>query len=1062
MEFSCSPCAHAHTTKQGGGVTPPGAIRNNLIFSTPARHGTWLSASRYGAVGKIGLHMEFSCSPCAHAHTTIQGGGVTPPGAIRNNLIFSTPARHGSWLSASRYGALSKIVLHMEILCSPSANSPTTIQGGGVTPPGAIRNTLILLSPARHGTWLSASRYGAVGKIGLHMEFSCSPCAHSPTTIQGGGVTPPGAIRNNLIFSSPARHVTWLSASRYGAVGKIGLHMEFSCSPCAHAQTTIKGGGVTPPGAIRNNLIFSTPARHGSWLSASRYGALSKIVLHMEILCSPSAHSPTTIQGGGVTPPGAIRNTLIFSSPARHGTWLSTSRYGAVGKIGLHMEFSCSPCAHSPTTIQGGGVTPPGAIRNNLIFSSPARHVTWFSASRYGVVGKIGQHMEFSCSPCAHAHTTIQGGGVTPPGAIRNNLIFSTPARHGTLLSASRYGAVGKIVLHMEFSCSPCAHSPTTIQGGWVTSPGAIRNNLIFSTPARHGTWLSASRYGAVGKIGLHMEFSCSPCAHSPTTIQGGGVTPPGAIRNTLIFSSAARHVTWFSASRYGAVGKIGQHMEFSCSPCAHAHTTIQGGGVQPPGAIRNNLIFSTPARHGTLLSASRYGVVGKIGLHMEFSCSPCAHAHTTIQGGGVTPPGAIQKTLIFSTPGRHGTWLSASRCGAVGKIVLHIEFSCSPCAHTHTTIQGGGVTPPGAIQKTLIFSTPARHATWFSASRCGAVGKIVLHIEFSCSPCAHAHTTIQGGGVTPPGAIRNNLIFSTPARHGSWLSASRYGALSKIVLHMEILCSPSAHSPTTIQGGGVTPPGAIRNTLIFSSPARHGTWLSTSRYGAVGKIGLHMEFSCSPCAHSPTTIQGGGVTPPGAIRNNLIFSSPARHVTWFSASRYGVVGKIGQHMEFSCSPCAHAHTTIQGGGVTPPGAIRNNLIFSTPARHGTLLSACWDRFLIFTVNSASRYGAVGKIVLHMEFSCSPCAHSPTTIQGGWVTSPGAIRNNLIFSTPARHGTWLSASRYGAVGKIGLHMEFSCSPCAHAHTTIQGGGVTPPGAIQKTNFFDLRSPWHVA
>ncbi|WJX40025.1 hypothetical protein P8452_27534 [Trifolium repens] len=567
----------------------------------------------------------------------------------------------------------------------------------------------------------------------------------------------------------------------------------------------------------------------------------------------------------------------------------------------------------------------------------------------------------------------------------------------------------------MEFSCSPCAHADTTIQGGGVTPPGAIRNTLSFSTPARHGTWLSASRYGAVGKIVLHMEISCSPSAHSPTTIQGGGVTPPGAIRNTLIFSSPARHVTWFSASRYGAVGKIGQHMEFSCSPCAHAHTTIQGGRVQPPGAIRNNLIFSTPARHGTLLSASRYGVVGKIGLHMEFSCSPCAHAHTTIQGGGVTPPGAIQKTLIFSTPGRHGTWLSASRCGAVGKIVLHIEFSCSPCAHTHTTIQGGGVTPPGAIQKTLIFSTPARHATWLSASRCGAVGKIVLHIEFSCSPCAHAHTTIQGGGVTPPGAIRNNLIFSTPACHGSWLSASRYGAVSKIVLHMEISCSPSAHSPTTIQGGGVTPPGAIRNTLIFSSPARHGTWLSTSRYGAVGKIGLHMEFSCSPCAHSPTTIQGGCVTPPGAFRNNLIFSSPARHVTWFSASRYGAVGKIGQHMEFSCSPCAHAHTTIQGGGVTPPGAIRNNLIFSTSARHGTLLSA-------------SRYGAVGKIVLHMEFSCSPCAHSPTTIQGGWVTSPGAIRNNLIFSTPARHGTWLSASRYGAVGKIGLHMEFSCSP----------------------------------
>ncbi|KAK2396701.1 hypothetical protein QL285_058342 [Trifolium repens] len=112
----------------------------------------------------------------------------------------------------------------------------------------------------RHGTWLSASRYGAVGKIGLHMEFSCSPCAHAHTTIQGGGVTPPGAIRNTLIFWTPARHGTWLSASRYGAVGKIGLHMEFSRSPCAHAHTTIQGGGVTPPGAIGNTLIFWTPA----------------------------------------------------------------------------------------------------------------------------------------------------------------------------------------------------------------------------------------------------------------------------------------------------------------------------------------------------------------------------------------------------------------------------------------------------------------------------------------------------------------------------------------------------------------------------------------------------------------------------------------------------------------------------------------------------------------------------------------------------------------------------------------------------------------------------------
>ncbi|KAK2396757.1 hypothetical protein QL285_058396 [Trifolium repens] len=291
------------------------------------------------------------------------------------------------------------------------------------------------------------------------------------------------------------------------------------------------------------------------------------------------------------------------------------------------------------------------------------------SESRYGAVGKIGLHTEFSRSPWAHAHSTLQGGGVTPPGAIRNTLIFWTPARHGMWLSASRYGAVGKIFLHMEFSCSPCAHAHTTIQGGGVMPPGAIRNTLIFWTPARHGTWLSASRFGAVGKICLHMEFSCSPCAHAHTTIQGGGVMPPGAIRNTLIFWTPARHGTWLSASRYGAVGKIGLHMEFSCSPCAHAHTTIQGGGVTPPGAIRNTLIFWTPACHGTCLSASRYGAVGKIGLHMEFSCSPCAHAHTTIHGGGMTPPGAIPNNLIFWTPARHGTWLSASRYGAVAKL---------------------------------------------------------------------------------------------------------------------------------------------------------------------------------------------------------------------------------------------------------------------------------------------------------------------------------------------------------------------------------------------------------
>ncbi|WJX29231.1 hypothetical protein P8452_17895 [Trifolium repens] len=169
--------------------------------------------------------MEFSCSPCEHSPTTIQGGGVTPPGAIQNTLIFSTPARHGTWLSVSRYGVGGKIVLHMEFSCSPFARSPTTIQGGGVTPPCAIRNTLIFSSPARHGAWLSASRYGAVGKIVLHMEFSCSPCAHSPTTIQGG-VTPPEAILNTLIFSTPPQ-CTGLSASRCGAAGKSAYTWNF-------------------------------------------------------------------------------------------------------------------------------------------------------------------------------------------------------------------------------------------------------------------------------------------------------------------------------------------------------------------------------------------------------------------------------------------------------------------------------------------------------------------------------------------------------------------------------------------------------------------------------------------------------------------------------------------------------------------------------------------------------------------------------------------------------------------------------------------------------------------
>ncbi|WJX24942.1 hypothetical protein P8452_14032 [Trifolium repens] len=269
------------------------------------------------------------------------------------------------------------------------------------------------------------------------------------------------------------------------------------------------------------------------------------------------------------------------------------------------------------------------------------------------------------------------------------------------------------------------------------------------------------------------MKFSRSAYAHAPNTIQGGVVTPSGVIPKTLIFSTSARHGTRLSASGCGGVGKIGLHMEFSRSPYAHAPTTIQGGVATPSGVIRKTLIFSTPARHGTGLSASRCGGVGKIDLHMEFSRSPYAHAPTTIQGGVVTPSSVIRKTLIFSTPARHGTGLGASRCGGVGKIDLHQEFSRSPYAHAPTRIQGGVVTPSGVIRKTLIFSTPARHGTGLSASRCGGVGKIGLHMEFSRSPYAHAPTTIQGGVVTPSGVIRKTLIFSTPARHGTGLSSS-------------------------------------------------------------------------------------------------------------------------------------------------------------------------------------------------------------------------------------------------------------------------------------------------
>ncbi|KAK2450837.1 hypothetical protein QL285_009939 [Trifolium repens] len=154
--------------------------------------------------------------------------------------------------------------------------------------------------------------------------------------------------------------------------------------------------------------------------------------------------------------------------------------------------------------------------------------------------------------------------------------------------------------------------------------------------------------------------------------------------------------------------------MEFSRSSYAHAPTKIQGGVVTPSGVIRKTLIFSTPARHGTRLSVSRCGGVGKIGLHMEFSSSPYAHAPTTVQGGVVTPSGVIRKTLIFSTPASHGTGLSSSKCGGMGKIGLHMEFSRSPCAHAPTTIQGGVVIPFGVIQKTLIFIDP--RSPWHGA----------------------------------------------------------------------------------------------------------------------------------------------------------------------------------------------------------------------------------------------------------------------------------------------------------------------------------------------------------
>ena len=96
-----------------------------------------------------------------------------------------------------------------------------------MTPSGVIRKTLIISNPARHGTGLSGSRCVGVDKIGLQMEFSWSPCAHAPPTIQGGGVTPSGVIRKTLIFRPPLAMAWGLARSDAVAWAKLAYTWNF-------------------------------------------------------------------------------------------------------------------------------------------------------------------------------------------------------------------------------------------------------------------------------------------------------------------------------------------------------------------------------------------------------------------------------------------------------------------------------------------------------------------------------------------------------------------------------------------------------------------------------------------------------------------------------------------------------------------------------------------------------------------------------------------------------------------------------------------------------------------
>ena len=89
--------------------TPPHNIFNwnrkwlsfseHFDFFAPRAPCHGLNASRDGALGKnwptLGIFLAFF----AHVHTTIHGGGVTPPCAFRSTLIFSPPARHATGLT---------------------------------------------------------------------------------------------------------------------------------------------------------------------------------------------------------------------------------------------------------------------------------------------------------------------------------------------------------------------------------------------------------------------------------------------------------------------------------------------------------------------------------------------------------------------------------------------------------------------------------------------------------------------------------------------------------------------------------------------------------------------------------------------------------------------------------------------------------------------------------------------------------------------------------------------------------------------------------------------------